>query len=288
MDGFTGVQGMQSAKSMIENYENTKLGFAPKGGTQAGQGQQSSRDKFSFTFEKEEFIGTQETSITTTIALGQKISNYLGKVFSDLAGAIIVPDQHGLPELVLYFRDVPAREGRKKGIILLKDKLNEGANNNYSAGAQQLMTMSTLYKTNRVYDLTEDARDGLTRFMFKDGNNNINWNQRITEQYANGVNGEILVKLRGLNLVEFAKAIFGYKYQTELNGEKIMNYYDYAINLISPISTPYTMNVYNNGSSLTDYAISIARIDKTELDKVAKIFGQPTTYGTTPMCAPQD
>lgn len=290
MEKFDQPQSIDTARAAIEQYQTNKMMGAGIG-TQQKQQNKTSENDLRITFKKEDFIGTQETMITTTLGLGQKIANLLGKFFCDLAGAIIIPDQHGQPELILYFRDVPAREGRYKGIIQLKDKLNNNANSNYSASAQALYNMTATNKTNRVYDLTDEAMQSLSRFMYKDGNGNINWNQKISEQFANGVQGEILLKLRGLNLIEVIKAIYGYKYPTKnpSTGESETNLYDFSISLISPVTTPYTFNTYSAGGTvLTDYAISIGRIDRTELGKVAKIFGQPTSYGTTPMCTPQD
>jgi len=286
MENFNQLEQMDSAKSRIEAYQNQKMGFVKPDGQAETTDE---KDNIIITFEKEEFVGAHQTSVTTANLLAKNIANKMSKVFSDLAGAIIVPGIHGQPELVFYFRDVPAREGIPKALVQIKDKLRNNNNSNYSESAQALQSMTSIYKTNKVYDLNDDAKKALSRFMLKDANRNINWGQRITEQGSNGYNGggEILVKVSGLNLIEFIKAIYGYKYKTTVNGSEVVNYYDYTINLISPVNAAY--NIYNNRTNtpLVDYAITISAIDRTELQKVAQIFGQPTAIGAVAMCIPE-
>lgn len=279
---------VEEAKRKFMEYEENKL----KDIAQAPKQQQTENKRTAFKFEKREFKGTQETDMITTQEFGKVLANEFVKVFSDFAGCIIVPGPKGEPNLIMYFKDGPVKQGMIKGIKLFSNN-TPSTDEGISKSAADLIAATSRMKTKRLYDLTREAKEALSEYMQTERNGAINWNQKISEQSASGyAGGPILVQVEGFNLINIIKGLYGSKYKVKVGEKTLTKYYEFGIQLLAPVKNPYQNIQIINGrpcnNTPTNFVMTITRLDSSKVNEKAMLFGQPTALGTIPMCVPDN
>ena len=100
--------------------------------------------------------------------------------------------------------------------------------------------------------------------------------------------GEILLKIEGLSLNAIVREIYGYKYQTVVDGKQRINYCEYDCRILNRLASPM-LNMGRVPNSIPcDYAIMIDKIDDTELRKAIEKFGVPSAEGEIYMAKPDN
>lgn len=225
---------------------------------------QQQREPLSISIEPIEFDGLLKTKFTTTVELSKMVNEIFRPVFSDYEGCLILPNQAGGFDTVVYFCDKGVKDERLKA---LRPVVQQGNQLNIS---QRINNINRRFQ-NKTYELTEDAKDVFGEFIIKERNvNKIRWNQIVTEKAENNYNSCVIhVQLRGLDIMKIIKKIYG----ASVKGNRT----DYSMKLERGIG------IANTAGFCANYLVSILQLDTKEVERVAQSVGMVPLSDTIPM-----
>lgn len=217
---------------------------------------------------EQEFDGVLKTKLTTTTDLAKTLNKIFKPVFSDYVGSLILPNQMGGFDTVVYFKDSGIKDERAKAI----QHLVQQANNGQLTMSERIQNINTRYR-NKTYDLTRDCKDVFKEFMITERNNNkkINWNRYVVEKTEPNYNGySVYVQLNGIDIMKIIRKLYG---GTSKDGKRI----DYSMRL------ERGLGVVNNNGLYTNYLVSIMQLDTREVEKIAQSVGMVPLANNIPM-----
>ncbi len=216
---------------------------------------------------QQEFDGVLKTKLTTTTDLAKMINKIFKPVFSDYVGSLVLPNQMGGFDTVVYFRDSGVRDERTTAIQHL---VQQNGNRQLSM-SERIQNINIRYK-NKTYDLTRDCKDVFKEFMVTEGNGKkINWNKYVVEKTEPNYNGySVYVQLNGIDIMKIIRKIYG---GTSKDGKRT----DYNMRL------ERGLGVVNNNGIYANYLVSIMQLDTREVEKVAQSVGMVPLANTLPM-----
>lgn len=217
--------------------------------------------------KEQEFDGVLKTKLTTTTDLAKMVNQIFKPVFSDFVGSLILPNQMGGFDTVVYFRDSGIKDERTTAI----QQLIQQGNHNQLTMSERIKNMNTRYK-NKTYDLTRDCKDIFKEFMVTERNGKkINWNKYIVEKAEPNYNGySVYVQLNGIDIMKIIRKLYG---GTSKDGKRT----DYSMRL------ERGLGIVNNNNLYTNYLVSIMQLDTREVEKIAQSVGMVPLANNIPM-----
>lgn len=266
-NGFSNLNLNQ--QPLMNNYNQTNdnnnniMGGNNMNQNQNNNNQQQKREPLNLTIEPVEFDGLLKTKFTTTVELAKTVNEMFRPVFSDYEGCLILPNQMGGFDTIVYFCDKGIQDERLKA---LRPVVQQG-NLNIS---QRINNLNRRYQ-NKTYELTEDCKDIFSEFMVKERNSNkVRWNQLVVEKAENNYNScTIHVQLNGIDIMKILKKIYG----STVKGNRT----DYSMKLERGIG------VVNGAGLFANYLVSILQLDTKEVERVAQSVGMVPLADTIPM-----
>ena len=215
--------------------------------------------------ETQEFDSLLKSKITTTFDLAKTINGLFRPIFSDYEGCLIAPDQFGVLQLSLYFKD--KGDPGTSQIKNLESVIQKADKSDAMARIRNINRMNSSQK----YDLSDLTKEALSEFMFgynPNNNQKINWKQHVTElterQQYNAYS--VYVRVSGLDIMKVIKKIYGNKLE---NG----SYIDYQATIIKP-------TVANNAGGVnSNFLINISQLDTKQVEKLCMEVGMVPTVG---------
>lgn len=214
------------------------------------------------------FDSTIQTKAITTVELCYSINKLFNSICQDYDGSIIVMNQFGNLELVLYFSD----KGEPTDSSKFKNLINTSVVKKTDSALDRLKRVSTR-NFSRTFELTDDTKDLLEEFMNIRPNQKVNWANRnnVTEvsqqtSYSNAAN-KISVKVTGLDLQKILRKIYGSK----INGNKV----DYQLTVVTPIGQMV--------GSYANYLMTLSRLDCSKLEELCTSAGMMPVHNSIPM-----
>lgn len=213
--------------------------------------------------ETQEFDGLLKSKITTTFDLAKTINGLFRPIFSDYEGCLIYPDQWGVLQLTLFFKD--KGEAGPNQIKNLESVIQKADKNDAMARIRNINNLNSSQK----YDLSELTKDALEEFMIGyNPNAKFNWKSSVVElterQPYNAYS--VYVRVNGLDIMKVIKKIYGNKLE---NG----NYIDYQVNIIKPTASN------NMGGMNSNFLINISQLDTKLVEKLCMEVGMVPTTG---------
>ena len=219
-------------------------------------------EKKTLTFETipGDFNANIETLATTSHELARSINREMfSGVFDDYEGCFITPNmsQHAM-SIELFFKPssiVSRSTGKISALALLIDPQERKANGNRNRAGYDSIEKFNLLKKNKLYKLTDDAKELLStimpKYLLNRNTSQPNWDKCVFEivQQANVMNGRdvVRVKIINIDLNSILKLMYGEKAP---DGSK----YNYRVNLGVPI--PLTRFVEPN------YVVTVQRVSE--------------------------
>lgn len=213
--------------------------------------------------ETQEFDGLLKSKITTTFDLAQVVNTLFRPVFNDYEGCTILPDQFGMFQLTLFFKDHgKAENGKIKNIQSIIQKIDDKSN-----VMQRIQNLNRSNSSSK-FELTAETKEALEEFIRRPGNSqNIDWKRYVVETTERtnlgGIN--IYVKVLNVDLYKILRKIYGSK----VDG----SYMEYMISMIRPAAQ------ISNGTN-TNYIINISQLDTKSVEKLYVEMGMVPTQGT--------
>lgn len=226
------------------------------------QNNQNIEDKFYLKVDNpEEFKGTLNGEITTTLELSKRINTLFGKVYEDYEACIILFNPDNTITATLYFKDkggghiIPLSSSRKDRGISPMDRIYN-------------MNLRT---RNKTYKLSDELQDVLKQFMFKDRiSNRVNLNKNINEVSDNyGGRSNIYLEINNIDVTKVLRAIYG-------SMNKDQDRLEYAVTFLKAMGG-FTQGLAQN------YIIKIDQINSTMVDKLAAQVGTISSINSIPM-----
>ena len=247
--------------------------FNQRNNAQNFQQQEQQRKPKRVKFKAVPFVGEKAGKMITSMDLSALMYDAFSIVFSDFEGCIIVRDQFNNPQVLMYFKDRPARDGMVKAIEPYSNRVTNSPN----AAVNRLFAFDARSR-NKCYDLTQDAKDILEPFMQRRGNAKINWGQCFEEKWENAYNNSsIVVEIKNLDIIKLVKAIYGStKIVKDETGNDREDRVDYAISVIRPIVMGF---VPNTSGMDVNFLLSIDQLDVREVENLARKLGAVPTNG---------
>lgn len=217
--------------------------------------------------KEQEFDGVLKTKLTTTTDLAKIVNQIFKPIFSDFVGSLILPNQMGGFDTVVYFRESGIKDERTTAI----QQLVQQGNHNQLSMSERIKNMNTRYK-NKTYDLTRDCKDVFKEFMVTEGNGKkINWNKYVVEKAEPNYNGySVYVQLNGIDIMKIIRKLYG---GTSKDGKRT----DYSMRLERGLGVVNSNNLYAN------YLVSIMQLDTREVEKIAQSVGMVPLANNIPM-----
>lgn len=234
---------------------------------------EETREKFNISVsEHEEFPSIIASSITSLHDIMEKVSELFSSVYRDYAGCWIEPAPNGLGFITnLYFKATEPSSDDDAFAFKVKNYNAQGA-----SGLKEALNIISNRSQQRVYEITEDGKDGLEKFVLnscKKNNGQVNWGSVINEQVQNGPNNITFAVVSNIDIYKVLGEIYGHK-------TKEGAYYQYLLTVNRPIG----QNVgYTNG---VNWLVSLQRLEMKEFEKLCKQVGMISTQGI-PMVSPK-
>lgn len=265
-NGFSNLNLNQQPLMNNYNQTNDNNNNIMGGNNNMNQNQnnnQQQREPLSLTIEPIEFDGLLKTKFTTTVELAKMVNEIFRPVFSDYEGCLVLPNQMGGFDTVVYFCDKGVQDERLKA---LRPVVQQGNQLNIS---QRISNINRRFQ-NKTYELTDDAKDVFSEFMVKERNSNkVRWNQLVVEKAENNYNSCVIhVQLNGIDIMKIIKKIYG----SSVKGNRT----DYSMKLERGIGM-------NTSGMYANYLVSILQLDTKEVEKVAQSVGMVPLSDTIPM-----
>lgn len=228
-------------------------------------------EEFELCIEQQEFDGLLKSKLTTTTDLSKMVNKIFKPVFEDFEGSIVLPNNVGGFDTVIYFRDpgMSRHNGQSDKVKALQYLVQQ--NNGNLSMSQRLQNLNTLYK-NKTYTITKECKDIFKEFMITNGKNkSVNWNRHVVEKTEPNYNGySIYVLLTGIDIIKVIRKVYG---ATNKEGNRI----DYKLRLEQALSPAGADGLCSN------YLVSIMQLDVKEVEKVAQSVGMIPLANTLPI-----
>jgi len=210
------------------------------------------------------FDGLIKSKLTTTISLGKMIYDLFKSTFPEYEGCVIQPNQYGILQVTLYFKD----NGKLTNHKAVKAVAPVGSSQARNSAYDRIASLNQRFSSKK-FELTKDAKDILEEFYWTKGNQKVQWNQFVTEIVSQDYNGySVHLKVTGLDITKILRKIYGSK----VDGSRV----DYAVSIVKPIGMDGT-------GLLQNYLISIQQLDTREVENLAKEVGVIPVQGSIPM-----
>lgn len=222
------------------------------------------------TMQPQDFESVIDSKVTTTAKLAKTVSTIMKTTFVDFEGCIILPDNSGKLSVALYFKD--KQDDSTEKVKALQPVVGRRSN----TSAYQRITNWNVRTRDKIYDLSQTAKEILSEFIPKARNGKINWSNIMCEQTQYEYNMQtIYVQIFGLDINRLVKKIYGNKIK---KGE-VIERYEYNVTPLKPIVTGInpTINIPK------DFIIKIERLNTREVEEIAKMVGTIPMSGAIPM-----
>lgn len=255
------TMNVSKLRATMQGYDN--------GGNQTMEKERSLQQPVTLRVEEpEEFDGLIKSKIITSIELAKKINSLFRPTFSDFEGCTLMPDQSGMFQVSLYFKD----KGNP-GPAQIKNISSIMVNTNGKSDVMARITNMNRINSSKKYDLTEQTKQALTEFMFNGvinyNKNSVNWGQCVTEASENAYNGySIFVRVANLDIMKIIKKIYGNK----INGSNV----EYQMSIIRP--TNGQINTPN-----ANFLINISQLNTKQVEKLCYEIGMVPVQGNLPI-----
>ena len=196
--------------------------------------EEQKREPYTFDWTKfEPFLATIAQRIITTEQLAKLLNARLKPAYQDYRGCFIEPAQNGAISVTLLFNQLSADKivqyddpDDRVGVAFMPvEALRAGGSNI----AERSRALSNEMNSGRRFQLTQDAKDGLGRFISNDPKK-INWKNISGEGYQKqGWSQEGYCYIKGMDIIKVLEIIFGSKNEA---GDKIY----YKPTIVSPVS----------------------------------------------------
>lgn len=141
----------------------------------------------------------------------------------------------------------------------------------------RVMALSNKINSNRIYDMTREAKELLSEFNPGEKDpNKIKWKDKMVEtneQSVNGIGNTAVVKLITFDPVSIARCRLGNR--LKINGKD--RYVEYTVDVIKHIQ-----NVYNPNGGV-ELLLKVTAYDKENAQKSIMSSGLISQYGANPM-----
>lgn len=209
-----------------------------------------------------EFDGLLKSKITTTFELSQVINRLFKPIFHDYEGCTILPDQFGIFQLTLFFKDRGEKDpGKIKNVQSITQKAEK---NDIKLRIQNLNRANSASR----FELTDETKEALEEFIRRPQNQKVNWKQHVIEvtekasPYTNAFN--VYTKVMNLDLYRILRKIYG--------GRIDGTYMEYQISMIRPTNQGNATN--------SNFLINISQLDTKMVEKLYTEMGMVPTQGT--------
>lgn len=244
----------------------TGVGIKPlqQGLQNAGQPAQPERKKYYVKVDPLDFNGTFKSKLITTFKIGEIINRLFKSVLSDYEGCIIVPNNFGQFEVVMYFRDKGAAPDNKvKAIMSASSKTNK-----QNSALERIQQMN-IRNSAKKYELTQEAKDVIEEFIPTKPGQSPKWSEHVFEQNEVNYNVQtVYVRVNGLDLLRVLGKLYGRK-----SGDSRIEY------AVSPVRV---VGADVNGQ-LKNWLISVQQLDSTKVEELANELGMIPTTGQIQM-----